>query len=199
MPLTAIQTVRLYTSDRPALQKEEWTTTDGVVAQVALEHLPVLASPVPRVWKNNVLQTETTNYTIDYTNGIVTFLVAPSVNDIVVIEYSSVVFSDDEVQHFIDAAGGNATLAASNMLFAWAADAARVSRKEALSGGGGIGSMSISTDMRARELRASAQAYRDQYDKYEGTGVPAEGITEIPWTTEMEARIYVNHYLDDLP
>jgi len=59
--------------------------------------------------------------------------------------------------------------------------------------------VSITTDMRARELRASAEAYFKQYDLYIASGVPAEYLTEIAWSSEMADRMYYNRLLDDLP
>jgi hypothetical protein len=194
MALSEIAAVRLKTSDQPKLQREEWES-DGVLNEIGLEYRPVLASPAPRVWKNNVLQTDVTDYSVNYDYGIIVLVALPAAGAIYVFEYSSVVFTDAEVQQFIDEAS-NTTLAAANLLLAWSADSARIARKESLSGGGGFGSMSITTDMRSRELRETAKAYFEMYQKYENTGVAAEGITEIAWTDHMAERMIFNDLLE---
>lgn len=59
---TAFQLVKLYTD------------AGGTYARNI--HCPVQGTL--KIWKNNVLQTETTHYTVNYTTGVVTFLVAPT-------------------------------------------------------------------------------------------------------------------------
>lgn len=197
MTLTSIEAVRLKAADQPKIHREAWTA-DGTSSSIQLEFHPILLLPVPRVWAESVLQTETTHYTIDYDNGILTLTSTPVADTEYVIEYTATVFSDEEIEYFLTEASNSVTKAAALTLYAWAADAAKLAKKESLSGGGGMGSVSLTTDQRARELRASADAYMRQYEMYENAGVPFETITEVPWTEQVEDRVVLNHYLDNL-
>lgn len=195
--MSDIDSVRLKVADRPTLRRDEWEA-DGVMADLRLGYAPLLETPAPRVWKDNSLQTETTHYTIDYSNGVVSIVSLPAAGAKFVFEYTSVFYSDDEVQDFLDQASGNVTLASAYLLFSWAADAARLARKESLAGGSGYGSVSITTDMRSRELRESAKAYLDTYNKLEGAGAPVEMLTEVAWTEEGAKQMIRNNLLDQL-
>lgn len=195
MALTDIEQVRLKTGDRPILQREAWTA-DGLTSDIRVAAKPILDSPVPRVWKENVLLVDVTDYTIDQTNGIVTLTSVPTVGARVVIEYAAVVFSDEEVQALLDASGSNTFLAAAHLLWAWAADASRLAQKETRSGGSGFGLVTLDTSVRARELRLSAKALYDLWAISDaGINAPADGLTEIPWT-DQQANRYINTRLD---
>lgn len=195
MTLPDIEAVRLKVADRPTLRREEWEA-DGVLSEVQLKYHPIVALPVLRVWKNNTLQVVDVDYTVDLPSGVVVILPSvPAIESLFVFEFTSVAFSDAEVQHFLDETSST-TLAAANLLLAWSADAARIAQKESLAGGGGYGSMSITTDMRARELRETAKAYFAQYQQYEAQGVAAEYITEVAWTDHMAERMILNDILD---
>src|SRR5262245_11165337 len=126
MALTDIEAVRLKASDQPKLYRESWAG-DGVTSIIHVEVGSIATSPAPKVWKNNVLQTETTHYIVDYENGLITIVgPAPSLGDDFIIEYSATVYTDEEVDHFLTEASGNTTLAAAFMLYAWSANAAKL-------------------------------------------------------------------------
>jgi hypothetical protein len=194
--LTDTQAVRLKASDQPMFHREGWTG-DGITSDVKLEFYPILSTPTPKVYKNDTLLVSPINYTIDLDNGIVAFTVMPVLDDDVVFEYSSIVFTDEEIDWFLTNAG-SVTLATVNLLLAWSADAAKGARKESLAGGGGMGSMTISTDMRSRELRETAKAYFTQYQAAENLGVAAEYITEIAWNDFMAERAIYNGLIENL-
>lgn len=194
--MTPIDEVRLKTADRPEFHHEEQDQQISGETYFKLDYNNVLTSPAPVVKLNGTTKTETTHYVVDYVNGSITFLVAPAVNDALVFEYSSVVFTDEEIQSLLDGAGSSVLLSSARLLYAWAADAARLAYKETRAGGGGIGSITVDTSVRARELRATADALAKQYDQYEGTGEPVELITELPWTRQMDKRMIINDFLD---
>lgn len=197
MALTDIEAVRLKTSDKPTYRRDQ-TEGDGERTMFHVEHRPVLSTPALKVYVDDVLQVVTTDYTLDATNGIVTFVDTPSVNSKVVFEYYSVVFTDDEVQLFLTEASGDTTLAAALNLFAWAASAAEMARKESAAGGGGFGSVTMDTAVRAKELRAAAQGFIDQYQMFNGTGQSYEGITTFAWTEQTASRMFIQGFERDL-
>ena len=188
MVLSNIDAVRLNVSDKPHIKREAWTA-DGVSSDVQLALAPVQASPVTKVWKNDVLQAVGVDYTLDLTNGIVSFVLTPAVNDDILVEYYATAFADAEIQHFLDTAAGDLWLASAYVLLAMAVDAARIARRETLAGGGVFGQATIDTSVRARELREQAKGYIDLYNKLgAGTDVAADGITQVIWTDAMGIR-----------
>ncbi len=196
MALTNIEAVRLKTSDQQMIHREAGVG-DGETSEFKMELDQILTSPVPRVWKANVLLTTPAAYTIDLTNGIVTFVTIPAVNVELIFEYTSAVFTDAEVQFFLDEASGNTTLAAALNLFAWAASAAKLAKKETLAGGGGIGSVTLDLAVRSKELRESAKAYITQYQTLEGTGYAIDSITQVAWTSQLAEKQLVAWLLRD--
>jgi hypothetical protein len=194
--LTDIEAVRLKIADRPLLHRES-AEGDASSTEFRLDNSPIQTLPAPMVWMNNGLLTENVNYTVDYTQGVITFASAPLLGADLIFQYTSVVFSDTEIQYYLDTKG-NVTLASVELLYAWAADAARGAYKESRSGGGGIGSVTVDTSVKARELRATADALKRQYDQLEGTGSAVEYLTEIAWTESMADRLVVNKIIEDL-
>lgn len=175
--MEAIDLVRLKTSDKSAITREV-STGDGTSIYFKLGHSPILSAPAIEVRKNSVT---VTNYTIDTSNGIITFDTAPAVNDNLDFTYYWAIFSDTEVQAFLDESGSNVTIASARLLLALAADAARLAKRMTLSGGGGMGMVIQDTSVAARELRDTAKALI-QMESDLGESIPAEGLTEIPWT-----------------
>ena len=197
MALTDLDALRLRIADRPAFHREEIEQLAADNLYFRLGYGNILSSPAAMVYKNGTLLTETTDYSIDASAGVLTLVAAPALGDQLVVEYTGTVFTDDELNYFLaQAAGGSVTLAAVNALLAWAADASKLARKETLSGGGGLGSISVTTDLKAQQLRLTAQALLAQYNAFEGAGVPVEMITETPWTEAMEDRMVVNRLID---
>src|SRR4051812_1722304 len=120
MALTDIQAVRVKTSDRPAIIREEWLA-DGETIDIKLQNNTVLANPAPRVWREGSLIFSPGDYTIDLTYGILHLATLPIAGTNFDYEYYAVVFSDEEIQHFLSEATGNTTLAAAFVLLAWSA------------------------------------------------------------------------------
>lgn len=195
MTLTSIEAVRLKTADRSQITRET-ATGNGTDTYYKLGHDLILVSPAIEVRKNGALQVVTTEYTIDTAHGILTFVSTPAPNDELEFTYYWSLFSDDEVQYFIDEAGGNITIAAAKLLLAWAADAARLAKRQTLSGGGGLGQVVVDTSVAARELRDTAKALIDTEQDL-GESIPAEGFTEIPWTEAMYKRGIEQHFTRD--
>lgn len=185
--MTDIATVRRYTGDRATLHRQEFQGNTGQTI-FALDAVGIAATPVPRVWVDGTLKTVTTDYTIDLTNGILTFVTAPTVNADIIVEYTSSAFTDAEIDAFLLDAGGNTTLASAYLLWAWAVVAAQSAVKETRSGGAGFGLVTVDTSVRSRELRLSAQALYDRYALTAGADVAADSFTEIAWTDQVESR-----------
>lgn len=194
MALSDIDSLRVRIADRPSFHREEQAQEETGNTFFRLDFNNILDDPEIIVRKNGTV-VPAADYTLDADNGTVTFDTAPAVNDNLVFEYTSVVFTTVELQHFLDEAV-SPTLAAANVLLAWAADYARLAHRESLSGGAGMGSVTVGVDNRARELRETAKAYYLQYQQFEAAGVAAEGITEVPWNSYMEDRMIVNHLMD---
>lgn len=176
MTLSNIEAVRLKSSDRSTITREEGIGT-GVDTIFKLGHQRILTSPDIEVRVNN---SPVATITVDYANGIVTFDDPPVLNVEIEFIYYWSIFSDEEVQYFLDEAGGNVTVATARLLLAIAADASKVAQRQAMAGGGGLGSVTLDTSVTARELRNTAQAYL-QMEKDISSTEPAEGLTEVIW------------------
>jgi hypothetical protein len=191
MALTDVDGVRLKISDKSHITREVAIGT-GVDKYFKLQQSPVLITPAVEVRVNGVAATEGVNYTVDYTHGIIEFSTVPIVTDQLEFTYYWSIFTDDEVQYFLSEAGGNTTIAAAKLLLAWAADAAKLAKRQTLSGGGGLGQVVVDTSVAAKELRATAAAIiKTEQDL--GESIPAEGFTETPWTEAMYKRQIDQH------
>lgn len=187
MALSSTERVRRKISDRPTLRRD-MVTADGLSEHFKLAFEPILANP--QVWVDDVIKTENVDYTVDVDNGVIVFVAAPTTNQKLVFQYYSVVWTDVDVEDYLEQYGDNINITSAHILFAWAADAARLAKRETRSGGGGLGAITQDTSVAARELRATAKALMDweiEYGTEAGTAVPADGLTEIPWT---EAALY---------
>lgn len=180
MALTDLQRVRLRIADQSSIVREI-AEGDAVAKFFKLDHENVATSPAIAVWINDVLQSDPANYTTDVANGIVTFVSAPAVNDDIVFQYYWTLFTDEEVQDFLDQNGGSVNIASAKLLYSLAANAALLAKRSTLSGGSGLGSITEDTSVAARELRATAQGLIELEGQI-GQDIPAEGLTEIPWT-----------------
>ena len=121
------------------------------------------------------------------------FAVAPAANDVLIFQYYASVWTDVEIEDFLSQYGSNINITSAHILFAWAADAAKLAKRETLSGGGGVGAVTRDTSVAARELRNTAKAIMDwevEYGESLGSQIPAEGLTEVPWT---EAAHYISN------
>jgi len=190
-----IEAVRLKTSDKSVITREK-STGNGVDKYFKLKNATVLASPAIEVRASDILLTLGLDYTMDLVNGIVTFTVIPAVGVILEFTYYWSVFSDTEIQFFIDEAGGSTTIASARCLLAWAADAAKLAKRQTLSGGGGLGQTVIDTSIVARELRATAKEMI-AIEQDLGESIPYEGLTEIPWTESIYKRQANQHIIRD--
>lgn len=197
MALTSLQRIRRKVGDRSVIRRET-VTADGVSAHFKLGAEPVAEVPAPDVWLNDALLILDTDFTVNYEQGVITFAVEPAANDKIVFQYYAVVWTDEELQDYLDQFNGNVTIAAAHVLLAWAADVAKIAKRETLSGGGGLGAVTRDTSVASRELRNTAAALLDwekEYGESLGTSVPADGITEIPWTESAEHDIEYQRWL----
>jgi hypothetical protein len=192
---TTTESIRVKVGDRPRFNREE-AEGDGLRQEFELQYRPVVETPAPSVWKNDVLLVENTGYTVDYDNGIVSFTSVPVTDDKLVFQYTSVVWSDLEIEDFYAGADNSTTLASARILYAWAARLAVDATKESRSGGGGLGAITVDTSVRSREMRATADSLMKQYDQFEGVGEPVEGITEVAWNTATAERMIRNHLIE---
>lgn len=141
---------------------------------------------------NGVEQDLTTHYTLDATNGVVDFVSAPVANSALVFTYYSQYWTDAQVEDFLLRYGNNVNITAAQMLIVRAAELALSAKRETKSGGGGLGAHTIDTSVAVKELRATAAALMDwerEYGDTTGVAIPAEGLTEIPWTEAAHGEI----------
>jgi hypothetical protein len=183
MTLTAVEAVRLKSADRSDLTRET-SKGDGSNLYWKLQHTNISGL---QVRKDGLALTEGLDYTEDLVNGVVTFTVIPAVNTDLDFTYYWSIYSDTEIQYFLDEAGGDTTIATAHLLLAWAADAARLAKRQTLSGGGGLGQVVIDTSVAAKELRETAKALIN-IEKDLGESIPAEGWTQVPWTEAIWFR-----------
>ena len=194
MSLTSIEAVRLKSSDKSSITKEE-AVGDGTSRFFKLGHAPVLTSPDIEIRINNVLQIG--GFSVNYNDGIVTFTAAPAIGDEVEFTYYWSIFTDAEVDYFIGEAAGDVTVATANLLLAIAADAAKIAQRQSLAGGGGLGAVTIDTSVTARELRNTAAALLEQkkLEKQVENLEPAEGLTEPLWTEFSYQQALAQHLI----
>jgi hypothetical protein len=180
-----IAAVRLKTSDRSTITREVKTAT-GDMTIFRLDHGPIVAGSL-LLWVDSI--PTTTGFTVDEANGMVTFAAAPAAGAKLEFQYYWTLFTDDEVQYFLDESSGSVNLASARLLMALAADAAKLAQRETLQGGGGLGAVTRDTAVTSKELRDTAKALiAHEKDLLELAGVePADGLTEVPWT-EMSLR-----------
>lgn len=180
-----VDKVRLKTSDKSNLVRQRFMG-DGVRTNFALDNQSVLTTPALRVFVNNTLQTYNTHYTADLINGVVIFVNPPNSGSNIEVDYFFSVYSDEEVQVFLDEAGNDTNLAAARNLLAWAASQARLAMRETLSGGGGAGTVTRDTSVVAREMRETAKALVEIYNTgINSTEYMSEGLTEVIWNDFM--------------
>jgi hypothetical protein len=194
MSLTSIEAVRLKSSDKSAITKEE-AVGDGVSKFFKLGHAPVMSSPDIEIRINDVIQVG--GFTVDYINGIVAFAAAPVIGAQIDFIYYWSIFTDNEVDYFLSESGGDVTVATARLLLAIAADAAKVAQRQSLAGGGGLGAVTIDTSVTARELRNTAAALLDQKRLEISTAAldPAEGLTEPLWTEFSYQEALAQHII----
>ena len=184
--MTDIEIVRLKISDKSVITRET-ATGNAVDKHFKLENAPVVLLPAPEVRVDNVLLVEGVDYTVNYTQGVISLTAIPALDADIEFTYYWSIFTDDEIQVFLDEAGGSTVIASSSALLAWAASAAKLAKRQTLSGGGGLGQVVVDTSVAAKELRATAKALVDAEVEIAGN-TPAEGLTEIPWTEAMYKR-----------
>lgn len=172
-----VDAVRLKSSDKSAITRER-AKGDATSKYFKLGHSNILLSPVLEVRVNDILILS--GYTADLVNGIVSFTAAPGLGDKIQFTFYWSIFSDAEIQYFLDDNGANTTIAAAKVLLAIAADASKVAQRQSMAGGGGLGSVTLDTSVTARELRNTAQALVEMETKI-GEAVPADGLTEVAW------------------
>lgn len=189
MALTDIEAVRLKTGDKSEITREV-ARGNGSTLTYKLGKRNILTSPAITIWVNSAVMVEGVDFTVNHSHGVVDFTTAPA-NDVeIIFLYYWAVFTDDEVQHFLTSAGSNITFAASQLLYALAADAAKIAMRETLSGGGGMGSTTRDTSLTAQELRETAKALQTIYREEEGgSSFPHQELTEVPWTEHMYDRM----------
>lgn len=181
--MTPVEAVRLKAADRSTITREtDKSNGSTAIWKLGHENISGLA-----VRKNTTLLTNGVDYTLDAVNGLVS-IPGVVVNDELDFTFYWSVFSDDEIQYFIDEAGGNVTIATASLLLAWAADAARLAKRQTLSGGGGLGQVVVDTSVAAKELRATAKALIENEQEI-AEAIPAEGLTEVPWTEANYRRM----------
>lgn len=191
--MTPIDAVRLKSSDKSLITREK-TIGTGEDQFIKVKNTNIMTSPAPQVSKDGVILTEGADYTVNYEQGAFDFPAPLTLNSTYEFTYYWSVFSDVEVQYFLDDSGSNVTIATALLLLAWAADAARLAKRQTLSGGGGLGQTVIDTSVAAKELRATAKALIDTQADL-GESIPAEGFTEIPWTEQIYKRQVDQHII----
>src|SRR5262245_26408508 len=197
--MTTVDTVRLKAGDKPRLRREEGRG-DGQAIVFRLTFQPVLSTPTPLVFIDQTLMVVTTDYTVNLDQGVITFVVPPTENASIIFEYYAVIFDDDEVNLFLNEAGGNTDYATAKMLMAWAANHSKLAQRETIAGGGGMGLVTRDTSLAATQLRETAKAFMDLYDLSPDSPssiTPSMGFTEVAWTEQMAERLYNQQIVRD--
>jgi hypothetical protein len=140
------------------------------------------------------VKSEGIDYTVDYSNAIISFSALPVVNDDLEFIYYWSIFTDDEIQYFLDDSAGSVNIASAKALLAIAADAAKIAQRQSLAGGGGLGAVSIDTSVAARELRALAQTLIDQEQDI-ANNTPYDQLTEVVWNDQSLVRGLDQHLI----
>lgn len=104
MAMTDLQLLRLDVAD-PYKYGFDEQTGDGATTQFRLSHSKIKASSY-KVFVDNTLMTETSQYAIDADAGLLTMVTAPADTKIVRTEYQFTAFSDAELTEFLSIDGG---------------------------------------------------------------------------------------------
>jgi len=124
--MATVDELRLKILDRPQLVVGERVGTGDDARMVfKIRHTPIMSGSVS-IFVGGTLQTEGEHYTLDYSSGKLTFSVAPSASDPIIADYEFAAFSDDELQEFLNRAGGNLALASGEALTSLIADRNRM-------------------------------------------------------------------------
>jgi len=124
--MATIEELRLKILDRPqAVIGESVGTGDGSTKAYKLRNSPVMGDGVT-VYVGGVELTEGDDYTLEYATGKLVFAEAPSEGDSIAADYGFAAFSDEDLQGFLDGAGGNLALAAGEALTSLIADRNRM-------------------------------------------------------------------------
>jgi hypothetical protein len=193
MALTDIQAVRVRIADKSQITRER-AESPGDTVHFKLGHAPISLLPAPEVRKNDLVKSEGIDYTVDYSNAIISFSALPVVNDDLEFIYYWSIFTDDEIQYFLDDSAGSVNIASAKALLAIAADAAKIAQRQSLAGGGGLGAVSIDTSVAARELRALAQTLIDQEQDI-ANNTPYDQLTEVVWNDQSLVRGLDQHLI----
>lgn len=146
---------------------------DGIAVDYALPNSPVKANS-EKVYKDGVLQTDPTHYTINDDLGIVTFVSAPAANVQVVVTCQWSILSDDDITTF-ETLEGDVKLASAMALDTIASSEALVQKV--------IRILDLSTDGAAvaDSLRAHAKTLREQVT----VELEAEGDGAFDWAEQV--------------
>ncbi|MCX6646200.1 MAG: DUF2460 domain-containing protein [bacterium] len=124
--MATIEQLRLKILDKPqVILGENVGVGDGSTTAWKLRLVPVMEGTVT-VYAAGEELTEDEDYSLDYETGVITFETAPDEGDSIAADYSFAAFSDDDLQGFLDEAGGNLALAAGNALMSLLADRTRM-------------------------------------------------------------------------
>ena len=124
--MSALDDLRLKILDRPqVVVGERVGTGDGTTKVFGLRHRPIMSGSVT-VYVGGAEKTEGVDYTLDYATGKLTFESAPSDGAAVTADYEFAAFSDEDLERFLEASGGNLALAAGEALTSLIADRNRL-------------------------------------------------------------------------
>ena len=124
--MATIEQLRLKILDRPqALLGEKVGFGDSSKTTFKLRLTQVVVDSLT-LYVVGAEVTEGVDFTIDCMTGVITFDTAPDDGDAIVADYEFTAYSDDDLQEFLDEAGGNLALAAGNALTSLLADRNRL-------------------------------------------------------------------------
>jgi hypothetical protein len=153
--MATIDELRLKILDRPQIVLDERVGVgDGSATVFKVAHAPVMAGTVNVRVAGDVL-TEGTDFTLDYASGKLTVADARAETDIIVASYDFAAFSDNELQAFINNAGGNLALAAGDALTSLVTDRSRLVTWSR-------GDMRIDFDRLRQDIAEVARRYTNQ-------------------------------------
>ena len=114
--MATINDLRSKIYDKPQVVLDDRIGTgDGVRINFLTRYSPVMDGTLT-VTVGGVPQIEDTDYTFDYSTGLIAFATQPDADDIILADYSYAAFTDEELQAILDSNGGNINLAAGEAL-----------------------------------------------------------------------------------
>jgi hypothetical protein len=175
--------VRTIIADPHQFGKSE-AEGDGVVLSYQLDNAPVFESTI-NAFVDGVLQTLTTDYTVDEATGLIHFVAPPADGAVIVVTYEFALLHDDDIQFFLDLNDDNVRRAAADALDTIASSEVLIQKRITLldlkTEGDGVAKSLREHAKRLRDADNEASAENDTLFDYAEMALPPFNRRRLWW------------------